>query len=161
DFIGIDPDAKRIVLVHAKVGSVGADSTGYHVGGLQDVGRQALASLGFISRGQPSTIWTAKRWLTNVQANKVELNGRSRIFRNPNSLTPQQLNDLLCAACRNPSFDREIWIVGAEMARREKLVNGLDKTPWANRLRQFLMHWDSMQTACARANTRLKFFCSN
>lgn len=160
DFIGIDPDAKKIVLVHAKVGKQEEGGTGYNVGGLQDVGRQALASLGFISRGQPSSDWTPQRWQTDVQANKVLLNGRNRIFRNPDGLTAAQLNDLLCASCRNPSFDREIWIVGAKMARREALVEGLEQEPWANRLRQFLMHWDAMQTACARANTRLRFYCS-
>lgn len=160
DFIGLDPDARKIVLVHAKVGKQEAGGTGYHVGGLQDVGRQALACLGFISRGQPSTIWTPDRWQTDVQANKVALNGRSRIFKYPDGLTAEQLNDLLCASCRNPSFDREIWIVGAKMARRQELVDGLDQEAWGNRLRQFLMHWDAMQTACARANTRLKFYCS-
>ncbi|PJO49400.1 hypothetical protein CWE02_06435 [Brucella pituitosa] len=160
DFIGVDPDAKKIVLVHAKVGNQGANGHGFNVGGLQDVGRQALASLGFISRGQPSSVWTPERWQTEVQANIVTLIGRNRIFRNPDGLTAAQLNDLLHASCRNPSFDREIWIVGAKMARREALADGLVAAPWDNRLRQFLMHWDAMQTACARANTRLRFYCS-
>jgi hypothetical protein len=61
DFIGFDPETKEIVLVHAKVGDLGRNVTGYHVGRLQDVDRQALASLGFISRGQPSTVWTPER----------------------------------------------------------------------------------------------------
>jgi hypothetical protein len=160
DFIGTDPDAKKIVLVHAKVGNQGPTGHGFNVGGLQDVGRQALASLGFISRGQPSTVWTPARWQTNVQANQVSLTGRNRIFRNPHGLSAERLNELLHASCRNPSFDREIWIVGAKMARREALVEGLDQAPLENRLRQFLMHWDAMQTACARANTRLRFYCS-
>lgn len=160
DFIGVDPDAKKIVLVHAKVGDQGQRGHGFNVGGLQDVGRQALASLGFISRGQPSPVWTPERWQADVQANRVRLNGRNRIFSNPDGLTTAQLNDLLHASCRNPSFDREIWIVGAKMARREALMDGLDEAPWENRLRQFLMHWDAMQTACARANTRLRFYCS-
>lgn len=160
DFIGVDPDGKKIMLVHAKVGKQQEGGQGFNVGGLQDVGRQALASLGFISRGQPSTIWTPERWQTDVHANKVTLDGRSRIFRNPDGLTAEQMNDLLRASCRNPSFDREIWIVGAKMARRQALADGLDQAPLENRLRQFLMHWDAMQTACARANTRLRFYCS-
>ncbi|MGG6898020.1 DEAD/DEAH box helicase [Rhizobium sp. BR 315] len=160
DFIGVDPDAKKIVLVHAKVGDQGPRGHGFNVGGLQDVGRQALASLGFISRGQPSSVWTPERWQADVQANKLTLNGRNRIFRNPDGLTAEQLNNMLRASCRDPSFDREIWIVGAKMARKEALADGLDETPWDNRLRQFLMHWDAMQTACARANTRLRFYCS-
>lgn len=160
DFIGVDPDAKKIVLVHAKVGRQEAGGQGFNVGGLQDVGRQALASLGFISRGQPSNVWTPERWQTEVQANQVRLNDRSRIFRNPDGLTATRLNELLHASCRNPAYDREIWIVGAKMARREALEDGLNEASWDNRLRQFLMHWDAMQTACARANTRLIFYCS-
>lgn len=160
DFIGLDPDSRRIVLVHAKVGAQGPRGRGFNVDGLQEVGRQALASLGFISRGQISPIWTPGRWTTDVQANTVTLNGRDRIFGNPDGLSADELNDLLSTSCINPSFNREIWIVGAKMTRRQVLVDGLDKQPLDNRLRQFLMHWDAMQTACARANTRLKFFCS-
>ena len=97
----------------------------------------------------------------DVQANRVALNGRNRIFGNRDGLTAAQLNDILHASCRNPSYDREIWIVGAKIARREALEEGLGRAPWENRLRQFLMHWDAMQTACARANVRLRFFCSS
>lgn len=159
DFIGVDTVNKKIVLVHAKVGKQNADGRGFNVGGLQDVGRQALASLGFISRGQPSPIWTPERWGTPVQANTVTLTDVSRIFRNPDQLPVEQLNEILSTSCRNPSFNKEVWIVGAKMARKSALEEGLAQVSLTNRLRQFLMHWDSMQTACARANTRLRFFC--
>ncbi|MBN3215550.1 DEAD/DEAH box helicase [Pectobacterium polaris] len=176
DFIGINPLDKKIIFVHAKIGNQEQSGTGFNVGGLQEVGRQALASLGFISRGEPSPVWAPERWLSPVQANKECLRGRNRIFRNgsmlnqpvqsdivrnPFGLSAPELNKLLLAACRNPSFEREIWIVGAKIASVNKLDKGLEKTTWENRLRQFLMHWDTMQTACARANTRLRFFCSS
>lgn len=160
DFIGLDPASKRIALVHAKVGTQGPRGRGFNIDGLQEVGRQALASLGFISRGLPSPVWTPDRWVDNVQANTKILAGHNRIFRNPDNLSPADLNDLLRASCANPSFNREIWIVGAKMTRRQVLVDGLDNHPWDKRLWQFLMHWDAMQTACARANTRLRFYCS-
>lgn len=161
DFIGIDKEGKKIVFVHAKVGGMAANGAGFNVPALQVVGRQALASLGFLSRGEPSPTWEPQRWRSDVQANDVRLRGRNRIFRNPQELTAIQLNDVLHAACRNPSFDKEIWIVGANMARREALSNALAQgEPFDNRLRQFLMHWDGLQTACARASVRLKFYCS-
>lgn len=160
DFIGLNPARKKIVFVHAKVGKQEDGGQGFNVGGLQDVGRQALASLGFMSLGRPSNDWTPERWESDVHANRVTLNGCSRIFGNSNGLTAAQLNDLLCTSCKNPSFDREIWIVGAKIARRQAIENGLTQVTRGNRLRQFLMHWDTMQTACARANTRLRFFCS-
>lgn len=159
DFIGLDPVAKKMVLVHAKVGEQGARGRGFNIGGLQIVGRQALASLSFISLGNPSPVWTPERWQEDVQANTVTLAGRSRVFRNAEGVTDNQLDSALRSACINPSFDKEIWIVGAKMARWQAIVDGLANNPLENRLRQFLMHWDAMQTACARANTRLKFYC--
>lgn len=161
DFIGINPDQKKLVLVHAKVGSQGPNGQGYNVGGLQVVGRQALASLGFMALGQTSAVWTPDRWRDNVKANTVTLEGRSRVFKKVAGQTEEDLNEILLLACRNPSYDKELWIVGAQMARRQMLEDGLDRDPQQNRLRQFLMHWDAMQTACARANIRLKFFCSD
>jgi len=160
DFIGINPKNKKIAFVHAKIGYQRPRGRGFNVGGLQVVGRQALASLAFISRGEPSPVWTEERWESDVQANTIRLTGRSRAFGNKDNLTSAELNEMLRAACRNPSFDKEIWIVGAKMTRRKLLSDGLDADPLDNRLRQFLMHWDAMQTACARANARLKFFCS-
>ena len=149
------------MFVHAKMGNLAAAGAGFNVPALQEVGRQALASLGFLSRGEPSPTWTRQRWNSNVQANAVRLNGRNRIFRNSEGLTAAQLNDALYSACRNPSFDKEIWIVGANMTRRQDLSDALAAgEPFDNRLRQFLMHWDALQTACARANVRLKFYCS-
>ncbi|WP_417566614.1 DEAD/DEAH box helicase [Marinobacter sp.] len=58
DFIGIDPEARKMILVHAKVGAQKEGGRGFNVGGLQEVGRQALACLSFISIGSPSSSWT-------------------------------------------------------------------------------------------------------
>ena len=161
DFIGVDEEGKRLVFVHAKTGNLAAGGRGFNVPSLQVVGRQALASLGFMSRGVASPKWSAERWATDVQANAAALAGRSRIFRSPQGLTAADLNERLCQACRNPSFDKEIWNVGANMTRRETLVAGLAAgEPFNNRLRQFLMHWDALQTACARASVRLRYYCS-
>jgi hypothetical protein len=161
DFIGVDEQAKRFIFVHAKVGKLADGGAGYNVNSLQEVGRQALASLAFLTRGEASKKWSAKRWRSNVQANKIPLKGRSRVFGNPQNLSAKLLNDKIGAVCRNPSFDKEIWMVGAQMTRRDDVSAALKKgEPFDNRLRQFLMHWDALQTACARASVRLKFFCS-
>lgn len=157
DFIGIA--ARKVVFVHAKVGAQRPGGRGFNVSGLQIVGRQALASLSFISVGGPSQRWTPERWRADVNANTTPLTGRTRIFANTARITPEELNDALHSACRNPSFDKEIWIVGARIARRQAIEDELERDTLQNRLRQFLMHWDAMQTACARANTRLKFYC--
>lgn len=158
DFIGIDEMDKRIAFVHAKV-SKEASSSGYSVTSLQESGRQAQASLVFISRGTPSTVWNAKRWTSVVQANTIPLKGRNRIFKDGNGLTAAQLNELLVRVIANPSFDREVWIVAARTIKRAALAVALDKDPMPNRLRQFLMHWDALQTTCARASVRMRLFC--
>ena len=62
DFIGIDAVNKKLVFLHAKKGRQEANGTGFNVTSLQEVGRQALASLAFMSRGEPSTVWTQARW---------------------------------------------------------------------------------------------------
>jgi superfamily II DNA or RNA helicase len=159
DFIGLDEPDKKLVFLHAKKGKQGADGTGFNVTSLQEVGRQALASLAFMSRGEPSTVWTAERWDSDVQANRVRLRGRNRIFRAPAGTSANDLNQILSRVIRNPSFEREIWLVCAKTVRRQALSDGLDEAHPENRLRQFLMHWDALQTACARASVRLRLFC--
>src|SRR5262249_5765313 len=134
DFIGINNAEKKLVFVHAKVGNLARNGAGFNVPSLQEVGRQALASLAFISRGEPSSTWTERRWTSVVPANTVRLGGRNRIFGNPEALTARELNNELHQACRNPSFNKEIWIVSANMTRRDSLVQGLDAAPIANRL---------------------------
>jgi hypothetical protein len=61
DFVGIDENQKKIVFLHAKMGKQEGDGTGFNVSSLQDVGRQALASLAFISRGEPYGNPTSRR----------------------------------------------------------------------------------------------------
>jgi hypothetical protein len=70
DFVGIDEGQRKIVFVHAKMGKQEGDGSGFNVTSLQDVRRQALASLAFISRGEPSPVWTKNRRESEVQANK-------------------------------------------------------------------------------------------
>jgi hypothetical protein len=42
---------------------------------------------------------------------------------------------------------------------RDALSHELDVATPANRVKQLLMHWDAMQTGCARASVRLRLFC--
>jgi hypothetical protein len=53
-----------------------------------------------------------------VQANKRSLTGRDHIFRNSKGLSPQQISDALAAACGNPTYDREGWIVAGHTVDR-------------------------------------------
>ena len=66
-------------------------------------------------RGAP-TVSPTLQTLTSPDATDVISHGEigSPLFA---GLTAAQLNDILHASCRNPSYNREIWIVGAKMAR--------------------------------------------
>jgi hypothetical protein len=157
DFIALDPEEKRIAFVHAKANKEGTGT--YNVDSLQAVGRQATASLAFLARYAPVGNWRADRWPTDVRANKVFLTGRNRIFKNTGALSAQQISDALAAACGNPTYDREVWIVAGNMVDRSAVADHILGDTMDNRLRQFLMHWDGLRTACARAGVRLLLFC--
>jgi hypothetical protein len=54
----------------------------------------------------------------DVQANRITLTGRDRIFRNVDGLTGQQITDALRTACGHPAYSREVWIVAGNMLDR-------------------------------------------
>jgi hypothetical protein len=157
DFIALDAQRKRIAMIHAKVNRQGNHT--YNVDALQAVGRQATASLAFLARSAPTGNWRPDRWTSEVQANTVALTGRNRIFKNADDLDPQQISDALASACGNTTYDREVWIVAGNMINRDTISDLILQDLIDNRLRQLLMHWDGLRTACARAGSRLRLFC--
>ena len=126
DFIALDPQRKRIAFIHAKANSRGSRT--YNVDALQAVGRQATASLTFLTRSAPIGRWRPERWTSAVQANKVVLAGRNRTFKNSDGLTPQQISDALASACGNATYDREVWIVAGSMIERGTISDRLSTT---------------------------------
>ncbi|MDT3683703.1 MAG: DEAD/DEAH box helicase family protein [Pseudorhodoplanes sp.] len=157
DFIAVDPANRRVAFLHGKALKDGVGQ--YHVDTLQEVGRQAAASLAFLTRTPPPQGWEPRRWGQNVQANRRTLNGRSRTFKNANGLTPQQITDTLRTACGNASYTREVWIVAGNMLDREIVRNAIARNNLNNRLWQFLIHWEGLRTACGRAGAHLSLFC--
>ena len=148
---------KRIAFIRAKVNKQRTHA--YNVDALQAVGRQATASLAFLARSAPTRNWRPDRWTSEVPANTVALIGRNRIFKNADSLNPQQISDALASACGNATYDREVWIVAGNMIDRDTITHLILRDAIDNRLRQLLMHWDGVRTACARTGTRLRLFC--
>ena len=157
DFIGVDPAAKRVLFLHGKANRKGVGR--YHVDTLQEVGRQATASLAFLARTPPPQGWEAARWAGAVQANRVTLAGRNRMFRNVAGLTGQQITDTLRTACGHPAYSREVWIVAGNMLDRAYVENAIQTNQIDNRLWQFLIHWEGLRTACSRAGARLSLYC--
>jgi superfamily II DNA or RNA helicase len=157
DFIAVDAERRKVAFIHAKVSTRGSKT--YNVDSLQAVGRQATASLAYLVRGAPSGRWDSSRWNTDVLANTVKLEGRNRMFKNADKLTSKQISEALSFACGNPAYDREVWIVAGNIVDRRVIAAHIGNDTVDNRLRQLLMNWDALRTACARAGSRLKLFC--
>jgi hypothetical protein len=49
--------------------------------------------------------------------------------------------------------------VAGNMINRDTISDLILQDLIDNRLRQLLMHWDGLRTACARAGSRLRLFC--
>jgi hypothetical protein len=157
DFIAVDPPRKRLVFIHGKAKHDGNGR--YQVSTLQEVGRQATASLAFISRTPPPQGWQPARWTGDVQANQIRLTGRNRVFKNAAHLSHQQITEALRTACGHPTYDKQVWIVGGKMLERAFVETAITNGNIDNRLWQFLLHWDGLRTACARAGAHLSLFC--
>lgn len=79
-------------------------------------------------------------------------------FKNSHSLALDQIVSAIQDALTNWSWSREIWIVAARLLDRD-YVEANVKARMTNRNWQLLMYLDSLTTACARGNTRLRIFC--
>jgi hypothetical protein len=155
DFLALDTANRLACIIHAKAAKKAHQDS---ITGLEAVGRQALASLAFCSTTAVAPKVADKRWGTDVRANIVTLTGLSRVFKNSHGLGLDQIVSAIQEALTNRSWSREIWIVAARLLDRD-YVEASVKARMTNRNWQLLMYLDSLTTACARGNTRLRIFC--
>jgi len=155
DFLAIDTDRRLVCIIHAKASKEAKHAA---VSALQEVGRQALASLAFCSTVAVAPKVSAERWGTDVTANDKVLTGLTRIFRNTKHLTVDQARTTMLESLNNRAWDKEIWVVVARMLNRTTFEARL-KDDDRNLTMQTSMYLASLTTSCARANARLKIFC--
>jgi hypothetical protein len=155
DFLAVDTGNRLACIIHAKAADKAHQDS---ITGLEAVGRQALASLAFCSTTSVAPNIADKRWDTEVRANTVTLTGLRRVFKNNKNLNSTQIVSAIQEALTNRSWSREIWIVAARLLDRDHVERSV-KTRMTNRNWQLLMYLDSLTTACARGNTRLRIFC--
>jgi hypothetical protein len=150
DFICIDEVQSRVVLVHAKV-----DDTKLSLNSIQAVGRQAQASLAFLTliNDMPDRV---PIWQTPVTIEAGTI-GR-RIIRGAGSTTKtwEKVRD----AIRSGRYTREVWIVAGRILERKKLLKELKKPDPNPQSRQMVYYLASLQTSAARANVGMKIYCS-
>jgi hypothetical protein len=155
DFLAIDSQNRMACIIHAKASK---DLHATSVTALEAVGRQALASLAFCSTTSLAPKIRDKRWESDVQANSTRLTGLKRVFKNSRSLDGPAILKEVTEALTNRSWSREIWILAARLLDRGQfetsIRNGMKNRNW-----QLLMYIDSLGTACARGNARLRIYC--
>lgn len=156
DFLAISERTKRVALIHAKAAKKPSKMS---VQALQEVGRQALASLAFCSAVATEAKIAPGRWGTPVNANGTILTRLSRVFRNESESTVPRLEELASRALANRSWNREIWIVAGRLMERSSVEKAIRSSD-SNQARQYLMYLESLITSCARANSNLRIFCN-
>ncbi len=149
DFICVDQTGRRVVMIHAKV-----DDTIMSLNSLQEVGRQAQASLSMMT----STHQFPDRrgeWRKHVPIKDGRLT--RRIVKGPNvdSAWP-----IVRDALRSQMYAREVWIFAGRILERANLITQLQRTPPSPRVRQMTYYLASLQTSAARANVSMRIFCS-
>lgn len=149
DFVCVDETGRRVVLIHAKVGD-----TAMSLNGLQEVGRQAQASLGLLTSVHAFPDRTA-RWKSDVNIEDGHLT--RRLLRGPpvDAAWPRVRD-----ALRSNSFTREIWIFAGCILSRRSLLKQLQRDPPTPKVRQMIYYLASLQTSAARANVGMRIFCS-
>ncbi|RVL31889.1 DEAD/DEAH box helicase [Sinorhizobium meliloti] len=150
DFICVDEKQRRVVLIHAKV-----DDTKMSLNSIQAVGRQAQASVAFLTSIHDFPDRKAT-WNTKVPITGGSL--ATRLLKGPGNITAtwNHTRD----AIRSARYSREVWIVAGKILGRKKLVTALKQPEPSAQARQMIYYIASLQTSAARANVGLKIFCS-
>ena len=155
DFLAIDTLIRLACIIHAKASK---ETHSQSITALEVVGRQALASLAFCSTTSLPPKIKDKRWESDVRANKITLTGLKRVFKNSRGLNTDAILAEITEALTNRSWNREIWILAARLldkaAFEKSIQGGMKNKNW-----QLLMYLDSLTTACARGNARLRIYC--
>lgn len=154
DILCVGPN--KVAIIHAKASK---EQHYEAVAVLQEVGRQAVASLAFCSTVARTDGIADDRWNRKYTANKTRLT-YSRVMRNNNKIPKKNISSTVRVAMRNPSLSKEIWIVAGRLTDINGLRDKAKSNRLTNRQRQLLMYIDGLTTACARANSRLRIFGS-
>ncbi len=155
DFLAIDSKNRLACIIHAKASK---DGHSMSVTAIEAVGRQALASLAFCSTTSLPPKIKDKRWESDVNANGKTLTGLNRVFKNSRGLDAAAILKEVTEALTNRSWNREIWILAARLLDRAAFEKSI-RAGVKNRNWQLLMYIDSLGTACARGNARLRIYC--
>lgn len=161
DFYGIDPVTRRVLLVHGKALN---DSPNASARRLQDVTRQALASLAFAGSSRrpfpfPSS-WKSDwsvvlQHAANAQITKPRLITTAK--GNP-TLTPEDYHKALLKALADPTYKKEIVMFTGGLISQKKAQATLRSTAQLDL--QFLYFLAAVRSTFDRAGVRFRIVCN-
>lgn len=159
DFYGIDDEAKRVLIVHAKAEKPG--SAGASARKLQEVARQAQASLAFAgSSRRPFPFpaeWRKNEWKVTLDMGKGPTIRKTRLVAGA-GLSIKQAHDKLIKALANPSYTTEVIMLTSGILSK-KAASKAFKIRSQGDL-QFLYFLASVRSSFDRAGIRFRIICN-
>lgn len=164
DFYGIDHEARRVLLVHGKAI---ADTPNASARRLQDVTRQALASLAFAgSSRRPfpySTTWESD-WkvvledAAGASISKPRIMTKGTASGTAPTLTPKEHHKELLKALADPTYTKEVVMFTGGLLSRTSALATLNSTAQLNL--QFLYFLAAVRSTFDRAGVRFRIICN-
>ncbi len=149
DFLAVDEIRRKVVLMHAKV-----NDTNLSLNSLQAVGRQAQASLAFMTSLHQMPNRTSY-WETPVPIKDGQISSRA-VKGAVDAAAWGLARDALCSS----QYNKEIWILAGNILSRGALLAELKRNNPSAHARQMIYYIAALLTSAARANIDLKIFCS-
>jgi superfamily II DNA or RNA helicase len=161
DFIALDRDGERVVMVHCK-GTNRPHS--YGASPLHVVCSQAVKNCGTLNPFNPAKPVNVKRWHEPWKSPAVTGSVTSKIRRGGRGRKDAGFGDRLWrrfdVCLRNPNIEREVWLIlGATLSRKD-LIAELRKDTSAPEALQATHLLNSTMASVAASNARLKILCS-
>lgn len=162
DFYGINDVARRVIMVHGKA----ADGTaGVSARKLQDVTRQALASLAFAGSSRRDFPFSSKwnsDWEVVLKDAKSKMVSKTRflskVVKPAIPPTPVEAHGLLLKALADPTYKKEIVMFTGGLLSQKAALATLQSTD--QRELQFLYFLAAVRSTFDRAGVRFRIVCN-
>lgn len=153
DFILVSFDRRKIAFVHAKASK---EVFTMGVTKLQEVGRQAQASLAYAATASATANLLNQSWSENLRI-EPELD-LPRVFKSRIEDIAELINEVTIAMA-DVSWNREVWIVLGSILNLTVMNERLNREDPRPLDRQFGYYIDSIRTVCGRGNAQLRIYC--
>lgn len=158
DFYAIDSKSSRVFIIHAKADKKANPNVSARK--LQEVGRQAQASLALVGSARQSFPFPEgweKDWSVTLKDAGKAIITRKRLWKS-NVGTPQDAHGKLRAALGDPKFRTEVVVLTSGMLSAQKAIQANNDRSIHDL--QFLYYLASLRSTFDRAGVRLRIVCN-